>query len=69
MHTTFRLECVKATAHLRDLGSGGKIILKLKFKKLYTRGRLDSRTGIDGGRRKHEFGTLFSKKGYNYLNR
>jgi len=41
---------------------GGKIILKLKLKNSYTRRRLDSRTGIDGGRRKHETGTLFSKK-------
>lgn len=53
MRIVFRLEFVKARGHLRDLGTGGKIILKLKFKKSYTTGRLDPRTGIDGGRLKH----------------
>jgi len=62
MSIDFRLECVKAKGQLRDLGIGEKIILKLKFKKSCTRGRLDSRTGIDGGRLKHEIETLFSKK-------
>jgi hypothetical protein len=33
------LESVKARGHLIDLGIGGKIIFKFKFKKMYMRGK------------------------------
>lgn len=39
MHIVFRLECVKTRGHLTDLGIGGKITLKLKFKKIVYEGK------------------------------